>query len=459
MILRPYQVHDVAAIRSAYAAGQRAPLYVAPTGSGKTVLFSHVTQGAVAKGNRIMVLTHRQELVGQISRTFTEIGVDHGYVVSDRPMNQAPLAQIASVQTLVRRLGKIIPPDLIIIDEAHHSNAGSWKAVTSHFKDSKLLGVTATPERLDGKGLSEIFSTLIRGPEVSDLIEQGYLSKPVYFCPPGGADMNGVHAVAGDFNKHEANDVVDKPKIVGCAVDHYRKICPGVPAIAFCISVKHAQHVAEAFSAAGYLSDCIDGTLSDADRRDRVQALATGRLNVLTSCEIVSEGFDLPVAGAAILLRPTQSLALHLQQIGRVLRPAPGKTRAVILDHVGNLMRHGFAEEQRDWSLEGYTKKRRAKEEPVAPLSQCPTCYAIHPPAPVCPNCQHVYEVKSRKIEQVNGELVEVTQATLLRKRAQGQSQTFEQLVALGHARGMSHTQGWARHVLEARQRKQLQSA
>lgn len=455
MILRPYQVADIERIRDAYKSGQRAPLYVAPTGSGKTVLLAQIAQGAAAKGNRIMVLTHRQELVGQISRTFTDIGMDHGFVVSDRPMNQIPPVQIASVQTLVRRLPTIIAPDFIIVDEAHHSTSQSYKAVTSHFKEAKLLGVTATPERLDGKGLSEVFSTLIRGPEVADLIAQGYLSKPVYFCPPGGADMQGVHMVAGDFNKYEATEVVDKPRIVGSCVEHYAKLCDRVPAIAFCISIKHAEHVAQAFRDAGYLSDSIDGRLNDRDRRDRVQALAQGRLHVLTSCDIISEGFDLPVAGAAILLRPTQSLALHLQQIGRVLRPAPDKLRAVILDHVGNVARHGFAEEQRDWSLEGYTKKRRAAQEKVEPLAQCPKCYAIHPPAPACPNCGHVYEIKARKIEQVNGELVEVTQGALLHKRQQGMAQSFDQLVVLGRSRGMTYPEAWARKVIKARKAKE----
>jgi superfamily II DNA or RNA helicase len=185
--------------------------------------------------------------------------------------------------------------------------------------------------------------------------------------------------------------------------------------------------------------------------------LGDGRLKVLTSCEIINEGFDLPVVSAAILLRHTESLGLHLQQIGRVLRVSEGKKNAFILDHVGNLARHGFAEDVRDWSLDGRKKGKKSRDdEPTVNVRQCPSCYACHPPEPTCPSCGHVYEIKAREIEVVEGQLEEVDVEALRRekKAEQGKAQTLQELIAVGMARGYKNPTGWARNVFNARQGK-----
>jgi superfamily II DNA or RNA helicase len=297
-------------------------------------------------------------LVDQTCRTLRDFGVDHGVIAAGRTPDRSLAVQVASVQTYVRRLDSF-KPALIIADEAHHATAGSWRKVISHHSQARVLGVTATPQRLDGRGLKDVFDDLIRGPEVADLIDGGHLAPPVYFAPPIVADLSHISIRGGDFAQEELAAEMDKPMITGDAVEHYSRICPGAPAVAFCCSVRHAQHVADQFNAAGRKAATIDGTMDREARREVVRALGDGRLDVLTSCEIINEGFDLPLVAAAILLRPTKSLGLHLQQIGRVLRPAPGKTRAIILDHVGNLSRHGFAEDVRDWTLEGRKKKKR----------------------------------------------------------------------------------------------------
>jgi superfamily II DNA or RNA helicase len=269
--------------------------------------------------------------------------------------------------------------------------------------------------------------------------------------------MDGVHKTAGDFNRAEVAERMDKPTITGDAVTHYRKYCDGQPCVVFCTGIKHAEHVAQAFNAAGYCFKVIDGTLSKEERAKRVLDLSSGNLNGLVSVDIVSEGFDLPCVSAAILLRPTASLSLHLQQIGRVLRPAANKPRAVILDHVGNCRRHGLAEEVRDWSLDGI--KRRAKRGPqddVADTRQCPECFAVHTPSPTCPQCLHVYEIKDRIPDVVEGELEELKarEAVKQRKREQGTAQTLEDLIKVGKARGMKNPYGWAHNVFKARQKK-----
>ncbi len=458
--LRDYQLRAVDAVRDAFRQGKKRPLLVAPTGAGKTVIFSYITGSSFRKGLKTTILVHRAELLTQTHKALERMGVSHGLVAAGKTPDPTQAVQVASVQTLVRRLDRFQTPDLIIVDEAHHACAGSWQRVMDAYPAARILGVTATPQRLDGKGLSSAFDCLIRGPEVHDLISQGWLCRPVYYAPTT-VDMSGAKTTAGDYNRADAEARVDKPTITGDAVTHYQRICPGAPAVAFCTSIRHAEHVAQAFNAAGYKAAVLDGNLDPVERAARVHALANGRLHVLTSCDIISEGFDLPLVTTAILLRPTQSLSLHLQQVGRVLRPAPGKERAYILDHVGNVLRHGLAEEIREWSLEG-AKKRKKKDatDNVAAHRQCPACFCIHTPAPLCPQCQHVYAVKERVPEQVAGDLhelqvdMEALRAIRDKRMEQGRAQSLDQLIALGNARGYKNPVAWAKHLYAARQRR-----
>lgn len=444
--------------------GRRAPLFVLGTGGGKTVVFSYIAHGAAARGNRVCILVHRQELVRQTSRSLTEMGVPHGVISPRATPNYAQAVQVASVQTLARRIGNVPAPSLIVVDEAHHAVAGQWSQVLQAWPAARVLGVTATPERLDGRGLGQEFGgpfdCMVQGPPVADLIARGYLSRPVYYAPPWQLDLSGVHTRMGDFAKGEAAERVDRPVITGDAVEHYRRICPGEPAIAFCASVKHAEHVAESFRAAGVASASLDGSLSDNERAQRILDLGNRRISVLTSCEIVSEGFDLPVVTAAILLRPTQSLSLHLQQVGRVLRIHPGKTCSYILDHVGNCVRLGIAEEPRDWSLEGRTRGKRgpnAASDNGPEIKQCSRCYCIHVPAPACPECGFTYELAARELEQVDGELKQVDadelqarrRAKWERRREMANCETLEELQAYGASKG--YKPGWAFHVMAQR--------
>lgn len=478
--LRDYQQQAVGDIRQAYRSGRKAPLFVGPTGCGKTVLFAYISEGTSRKGNSVLILVHRQELVDQTCRTLYQFGVDHGVIAAGRRPDRTHAVQVGSVQTVVRRL-EYFRPALIIIDEAHHGTAGSWRKVIDANPQARILGVTATPQRLDGRGLKDVFDELVMGPQVRDLIRNGHLSPPVYYAPPQAADLSKIHVVRGDFDQREVAEAMDQRSIIGDAVEHYARICRGAPAVAFCASVAHAQHVAEQFQAAGFAAGTIDGNMDREDRREVVRKLGDGRLNVLTSCEIINEGFDLPIVTAAILHRPTMSLGLHLQQIGRVLRPAPGKTKAIILDHVGNLARHGLAEDSREWSLEGRPKKKRkTDDEPDIQIKQCPSCYCCHAPAPECPECGHVYEVKARELEVVDGTLTMLVDEhnrecascktvhsrwdhkcpacgtyvdpVKQRKAEQGSAQSLDDLIALGRRRGYRNPVVWARHVFQSRQ-------
>lgn len=457
--LRPYQETIVEAVRAAYRAGYHAPLLQSPTASGKTVIFAYITEQAALLGNSVMILVHRQELLNQTSRALFDMKVPHGLIAPRYSVSHDNI-QVASVQTLVRRIGKYREPNMIIIDEAHHTVAGSWQKILSAFPNAKLLGVTATPVRLDGKGLGKqsggFFDTLINGLSVIDLIDMGFLSKPVIYAPPIQLDMSQLHKQFGDYKQSEVDDMMDKPTITGCAVEHYQKRCPNEPAIAFCVSVKHAKHVAEQFNAVGINSESIDGKLDDTTRKSRIDDLANGRIKVLTSCDIISEGTDIPVVSVGILLRPTASLGLFLQQCGRILRIHPTKSRSIILDHVGNTMRHGFPDDEREWTLAGRTKQARKKDEDDIELNiiQCQSCYMMfRRSAGICPDCGWAVPVMSREIEQVDGELVEVQRREQIQKRREiGMAKTEAELNAIASERG--YKKGWVYMMMNARAKK-----
>jgi superfamily II DNA or RNA helicase len=452
MELRPYQNQLAQDIRSAFGSGAKRPLAVSPTGSGKTVLFSYITSQVLQRGSRVIIVAHRKEILEQISATLKRVNVPHGFIQSGKFMAQQS-AMVASIQTLARRFDKVPEPDLVIIDEAHHAVSKSYIEMFATWPKAKFIGVTATPERLDGKGLGAVFDRMVMGPTVGWLIDNGFLARPVYYAPREAVDLSGVSKLAGDYNLGEAAEVIDTPKITGDAVTHYRRFCPNQRAVAFCISVAHSQHVAAQFEAAGVPAASIDGQLDQETRKKRVEDLTAGRILVLTSCELISEGFDLPTVNAAILLRPTHSLSMHLQQLGRALRPYPGKTHAVILDHVGNCLRHGLAEQDRDWDLEG-REKRKAKSKPVE-TKQCSKCFAIFA-GTACPQCGSEREISPREIDEVDGELQRLSIEDIAKKRderrEEGMCRTLEDFRALAARRG--YKPGWAFFRWKARSRK-----
>ena len=485
--LRDYQEDFVHKVRVSYREKHRSVLLVAATGAGKTVVFSYIAKSAAHKGSRVLILAHRDQLIKQASRKLTDNGVAHGIIMAGFTPAPRRLVQVASVQTLVRRVEKMkdagIGFDLIVIDEAHLSAAKSYMSILAAWPDALVLGVTGSPIRLDGKGLGRgqggCFDTLVQGISIKQLIEQGYLVKPTVFASKTQVDLSAVKKVGGDFDNAALADVMDKPVITGSAIEHYKRICPGVPAVAWCANVAHSKHVAEQFNAAGIPALALSGEDDSADRDRALAALTAGTIKVITFAMLLVEGVDCPAIGAVILLRPTMSLSSYLQTIGRGLRPiyAPGMPldnveqrmaaidagpkgrKCFVLDHAGLVFRHGLADEEREWSLDGMVKGKGKKKEQerLPPVSQCPKCYLVHDPAPTCPACGHVYEVKVRKVDEVDGELAEVTDevAERLRRNRQREvssARTLEELEKIGAARG--YKSGWAKNVFQARQRK-----
>jgi superfamily II DNA or RNA helicase len=405
IILRDYQVEAKNVLREMFTGGHRKSLIVLPTASGKTVFFVDLTRATVQRGKTVTILVHRQELLQQTSDTLFAFGVDHSIIAPGSKVYNTPV-QVAMIQTLNRRLDKWEKPDLLICDEAHLSRAKTWKNVIDS-TGGFVLGVTATPCRLDGKPLGDIYSKMWVGPSTGDMIKNGYLSKFVVYR--GSApDTKNIKISMGNYNQKELNVATDNKQLIGDSVEHYRDICDGEPAIAFCTSIVHAEHTAEMFNSSGYKFKVLHGELDKKTRNDIIKELSTGAINGITSVNCVSEGTDIPVVSVAILMRPTLSLAMHLQQVGRALRISEGKTRAVILDHSGNTHRHGMPDTPRDWSLD--TKIQQGKKS--APADQeawreCPKCFGYIPMnETTCPQCGAEYVRKEiEMIQTIAGKL------------------------------------------------------
>lgn len=456
--LRSYQNTLIERTRANFIAGKTSQLLVLPTGGGKTVCFSYMASKAVEKGLRVWILAHRVELLEQISRTLGVFNVPHGMVAPGYMSDRRKKVQVASVFTIVRRMDRYEAPDLIIVDEAHHAISDStWGKVITAYPQAKLLGVTATPIRLSGEGLGDLFQCMVQGPSMRDLIGLEALS-PYRLFAPAGVDLSGVHTRMGDYVRGELEAAVDKPSVTGDAVAHYKRLANGKRAVAFCVSVAHANHVAEQFRAENISAQAIDGSMERGLRQSLLKEFADGKINVITSCDLISEGFDVPSIEAAILLRPTQSLGLYLQQVGRALRTFEGKDEAIILDHAGNVKRHGLPDEERLWSLTGAAKKKSRKKSEV-PVKTCGSCFATVAASATHCSCGYEFPAVKREINHVDGELQEIDLAKAQREKRveQGRAQTEADLVAIGKARGMKRPELWARHVLRARHAKQNQ--
>jgi superfamily II DNA or RNA helicase len=450
MILRPYQGAVLSATYDALNRG-RHPLIVMPTGAGKTVCFVSLAREFPG---RVCILMHRRELIEQTCRALAP--TPHGIIQSGvRPRPDLRI-QVASVGSLVRRTDWY-KFDLIIVDEAHHTTAASYQRIVAAYPGAQLMGVTATPCRTDGTGLRDAgFDELILGPSVAELTAMGYLTPAKVYIPTGGESMKGVPVRGGDY----AKGALTKRVLQGDPVVHYRRYADRHPAIAFCVSVEHAEHTAERFQAAGYRAASIDGSMTPMQRRDLIEGLACGDIHVLTSCDLISEGVDVPVVSCGIMLRPTLSTGLWMQQMGRCLRPAGGKAQAIILDHYGNslLPQHGLPETPRVWSLDGIAA--RAQDEDAEPATRwCPACLRAHETAPVCPYCGFEHPKReTRQVIEVSGELAlwdaqwDALGEVSLERRQEWDCQTLADFQELGKQRG--HAPGWAWHRWNARKRK-----
>ncbi len=389
--LRPYQNDIVNRVREAYLKGYKSPCVVLPCGGGKSVIVSEIARRTTAKNNHVLFLVHRRELVEQIEQTFCKWGVD------------MEKTDVMMVQTATRRIAKLDKPALIITDENHHSKAATYRRIYDAFPDVCRLGVTATPIRLDGSGLGDVNDILVEGVSAKWLIENHYLAPYDYYAP-SIADLTGIRILHGEYEVKSAEKALLKTAVFGDAIRHYKALAGSRQAVCYCVSVNHSMAMAEEFSAAGISAAHIDGSTPKTERDRIIADFRRGEIKILCNVDLISEGFDVPDCSCVILLRPTKSLTLYIQQSMRCMRYKPGK-RAVIIDHVGNYARFGMPDADRKWDLN--TKKTSRKQSESAAdvkVKQCPDCYyTFEPPnfgRAVCPACGFAFPKHERKVQQ-----------------------------------------------------------
>jgi DNA repair protein RadD len=414
--LRQYQTNVIAEFESARSSGKKRIILVAPTGSGKTVIAAAIIKRAVDAYKDVLVLAHRREIITQTSRKLHDQGITHGIIQAGFDHLSRPMArvQVASIQTLHSRAVrsdrmKLPPADLLWIDEGHHCPAATYKKIIAAYPDAVLLGSTATPCRGDGRGLGGIFEVIIETPQVAALIEQGHLVKTRVYAP-AIPDLKGVRVQAGDYNEQQLAERMDRPKLIGDIVTHWHKYGERRKTVAFAVNVAHSIHLRDEFISSGVRAEHIDASTPKPERDAALARLASGEIELISNCMVLTEGWDMPEVACCILARPTRKMGLYRQMLGRVLRPAEGKADAIILDHSGAVYRHGFAEDRVEWMLD---PDRRAEspthtarsESYSSRLIECTQCGAIRVAGEPCPHCGFLPQRTPRSIAIGAGEL------------------------------------------------------
>jgi len=413
MQLRPYQSKGVQDVRLKLA-HNRAVMRQLATGGGKTAEFSKITDLANEKQSRVWVIAPRDQLLKQASNHLHAIGVKHGQITAKRNESRAFDVHVVSLQTIQRRIknDRIINwPDLAIFDEAH-LNLDAQLRISAYFPPHvKIIGYTATPERLDGRGLSELYGDIVYGPSIRELVRQGHLCDVNYLSP----HLEGLELLKKtgiDYDEMQLEDLLERRKVYGSAIAHYRQYADKKPALAFCRSIKAAKETAERFSEAGYNSEFVSGKMSYKEQHTILEALRDGKIHVLANCDLATYGVDVPRAEVAIMLRPTLSYALFMQMIGRVLRryESPNglyvKTEGIILDHVNNFDIHGHPLDDHDWNFTGDRKRRTKRDPEESGYKRCSECFKVYE-GPVCPLCGHENETRGRPdLVEVDAELI-----------------------------------------------------
>lgn len=456
MPLRDYQQAIIDKARRALTRHKRV-LIQAPTGAGKTVLASFIMQSVAERGQRGFFICHRRELIDQTSGTFAKFGIPHSFIAAGYSHDPTRLVQICSVDTLKNRLGKVTRPDLCIWDEAHHLAAGGWARVHDCYSDAFHVGLSATPERLDGQGLRPWFDTMVLGPTVYDLIESGQLAKyRLWSMPP--PDMSQARTRFGEYAKADVAAAIQDSQVMGDAVTHWKKHAFGRKTIGFAVSVEQSEQMVQRFVGAGISAVHLDGSTPTSERKEKLRDFALGHIDVVWNVNLFSEGFDVSAnsgidatVGAVIDMSPTKSLGRWLQRCGRALRP---QDEAVILDHAGNALRHGLPCSPRDWSLDSKPRVKRSGDAVAGPsVTICKKCYFAYSPTMYdrCPCCGH-REPDGFFRPPIDGELEELkrTDARIKRKE-QSNARTMEELIRIGVQRGYKSPRGWAHHIMKAR--------
>lgn len=462
MELRDYQTNAITAIRSSIGRGNKKPLLVSPTGSGKTAMGSEIVKCAVEKKNRVLFLAPRRELIYQASATFHKAGILHGIIMAGEPMAEWRPVQVASFDTLHARgvRGEIIDmpyADVVIVDEAHLSVAKTRKDIIDHYGDKIIIGMTATPARGDGRGLGEIYDDMVISTNVRDLTEQGYLV-PVRYFAPSKPDLEGLKLNKdGDYAEKGLAGAVDKAELIGDVVHNWQRIASDRQTVVFAVNRAHSRHIRDEFRRAGYRAEHLDGETPLDERKEILERVANGTTQILCNVFVATFGLDIPSLSCAVLARPTKNIALYLQTAGRVLRPCEGKTDAVIIDHAGAIAENGFVDDIQPWSLDSNSKvkdrKKQQQEQNKTPKDiTCARCKTVFSGQRFCPNCQAEVIGKAEDIPTHQADLQEVKREKAKENRnvsKEEKQQFYSEL--LGYCYKNGKNEGFAAHTYRRR--------
>lgn len=440
-MLRDYQQDLLFKIFSSFSQGYRRPLVVAPCGAGKSYLFAELIKRTHGEA---LILTHRKELKQQHEQLLRDLGIEN--------------ARVAMILTEANRLGLYPTPRLIVADEAHLSRSNSWMKVINYY-DTYTVGLTATPCRLDGRPLGDVFDCMVQGVDTRWLIENHRLAPYEYYAPTM-VDTSDLRTVAGDYVVSDLEQLINERCVYGDIIASYRRFAEGERAIAYCVSVGHARSTRDALHRAGIQAEVISAVTPARRRQEIMEDFRSGKLTVLCNVGIISEGISIDDVSCVMLLRPTESIALGIQQMMRCMRYQAGKV-AKIIDFVGNYTRIGLPDDPREWSLSETVRKRRElSPEGNFYIRSCPECFMTFPTAPKCPFCGTEYPLHPREIQakqdielqRITAEEAErVAEAKKKSRIEQGRAATFEELVRLGKQRGYKNPAFWASRVLRGR--------
>lgn len=454
-MLREYQISSIANLRQSILGGARRPILQLPTGGGKTLIAASLIQSAIGKRKKVVFLAPRRELIYQASEKLTEQKILHGVIMAGEPMARWMDVQVASFDTLharaIRKNRIDLPPaDLVIVDEAHLSIADTKKDILQAYGDSVIVGLTATPARGDGRGMGEIYDDLVQTVSISELTEQGYLC-PVRYFAPSKPDLDGLRKDKnGDYAVKGLGERVNRTELIGDVVDNWERIARDRSTVVFCVNRAHSRSVCEAFLSRGYRAEHLDGETALEERSGILRRVASGETQILCNVFVATFGLDIPRLSCAVLARPTKNISLYLQICGRVLRPAEGKTDAIIIDHAGAVEEHGFLDEPIPWSLDADStvseRKKAAEKERKEPKEIiCSQCGSAFKGQRVCPNCGHEVVPRSKPIPTHEADLQEIEREKKANNRdwdSERKAEFYGGLVNYGQSKG--YRPGWA---------------
>lgn len=450
MELRQYQQDCIDDLTTEASNGKKKIILQLPCGAGKTVIASRIIQHATSSGKKCLFLVHRRELLWQAVDKLEKYGMSCGIILAEEPHDPTLPIQVASIQTLysqaVKRMKITMPKaDIVFVDEVHHSlSSKTWQKIIENYKNSYIIGLTATPINRLGRGMNGMFESLLCGPKISNLIDLGHLV-PVKYFVPSIPDLKGVKVRQGDYAEDQLEARMDKPELIGDICVNWSRIAPTRKTIVFASSVKHSIHIAERFNSIGVRAEHLDGESEKIKRDSIIKEFSQGNLQVLTNCALFTEGTDIPAASCLVFARPTKSLLLYLQVAGRVLRPFPGKSDAIVIDHAGVIYEHGVIEQDWKWELDYQDRTinelmSRSKKEKSKKQITCGSCSLLYSGQLHCPACGWKPKVRGENVPTYEAYLYELEKETIA--PIEDQQKWWQELQ--GYAVLHQYKRGWA---------------